>query len=238
MTSAEQFGVVFAPESLVRQLTADPQPQLALYARDRSRAGELVAAATDLARTRDLVAAARTDQPSYVALDQDVQTFGQFANLLPVLFLVAGVLGAFIVLSRLVHAQRAVIGTLTANGISQRTLRHHYLGFGLLAGIAAVPIGVVGGYALGAWFTTQYTNALGLPLHVVSLHPVTLAVASVAGVAAAGLAAGARPGPRHVSRRPRPCGSRRPGTPPGRSSSGSSRRCVTARPVGAWSCAA
>ena len=148
-----------------------------------------MAAATDLARTHDLVAAARTDQPSYVALDQDVQTFGQFANLLPVLFLVAGVLGAFIVLSRLVHAQRAVIGTLTANGIAPATLRRHYLSFGLLAGIAAVPFGLAGGYALGAWFTTQYTNALGLPLHVVSLHPATLVVASVAGIAAAGLAA-------------------------------------------------
>ncbi len=189
MTSAEQFGVVFAPESLVRQLTPDPQTQLALYARDRSRAAQLVAAATDLAHAHDLVAAARTDQPSYVALDQDVQTFGQFANLLPVLFLVAGVLGAFIVLSRLVHAQRAVIGTLTANGIAPATLRRHYLSFGLLAGIAAVPFGLVGGYALGAWFTTQYTNALGLPLHVVSLHPATLAVASVAGITAAGLAA-------------------------------------------------
>jgi putative ABC transport system permease protein len=189
MTSAEQFGVVFAPESLVGQLTADPQAQLVLYARDRSHAGQLVSAATDLARTHDVVAAARTDQPSYVALDQDVQTFGQFANLLPVLFLVAGVLGAFIVLSRLVHAQRAVIGTLTANGIAPATLRRHYLSFGLLAGIAAVPFGLAGGYALGVWFTTQYTDALGLPLHVVSLHPASLLIASVAGIAAAGLAA-------------------------------------------------
>lgn len=189
MTSAEQFGVVFAPEPLVRQLATTPQAQLALYARDRSRAGDLVVSATDLARAHDLVAAARTDQPSFVALDQDVRTFGQFANLLPVLFLVAGVLGAFIVLSRLVHTQRAVIGTLTANGLAPATLRRHYLGFGLLAGVAAVPLGLAGGYVLGAWFTTQYTNALGLPLHVVSVHPVTLVIASVAGIAAAGLAA-------------------------------------------------
>ena len=237
MTSAEQFGVVFAPESLVRQLTADPQAQLALYARDRSRAGQLVAAATDLARTHDLVAAARTDQPSYVALDQDVQTFGQFANLLPVLFLVAGVLGAFIVLSRLVHAQRAVIGTLTANGIAPATFRRHYLSFGLLAGIAAVPFGLAGGYAVGAWFTTQYTNALGLPLHVVSLHPATLLIASVAGIAAAGLAAW---GPARAAARVAPAEAMRvapPGTAPGRSSSGSSRPCITSRHGGGWCCA-
>jgi putative ABC transport system permease protein len=189
MTSPEQFGVMFAPAPLVGQLAVEAEPQLALYASDRSRAGELVAAATEVARARDLVAIARTDQPSYVALDQDVQTFGQFANLLPVLFLLAAVLGAFIVLSRLVQAQRAIIGTLTANGIAPSTLRRHYLSFGLLAGIASVPLGLAGGYALGAWFTTQYTNALGLPLHVVSLHPVTLVVASAASIAAAGLAA-------------------------------------------------
>jgi putative ABC transport system permease protein len=189
MTSAEQFGVVFAPDALARDVAPDAQPQLALYATDRNRAGDLVTAATDLARSHDLVAAARTDQPSYMALDQDVQTFGEFANLLPVLFLVAGVLGAFIVLSRLVHAQRAVIGTLTANGIAPRTLRRHYLGFGVLAGLASLPLGLAGGYALGAWFTTQYTNALGVPLSVVSLHPLTLLTAAVAGVAAAGLAA-------------------------------------------------
>jgi len=189
MTSAEQFGVVFAPDAFARELATDAQPQLAVYATDRDRADELVTAATDLARSHALVAAARTDQPSFVALDQDVQTFGEFANLLPILFLVAGVLGAFIVLSRLVHAQRAVIGTLTANGIAPATLRRHYLGFGLLAGLAALPLGLAGGYALGAWFTTQYTNALGLPLQVVSLHPLTLVTASVAGVTAAGLAA-------------------------------------------------
>ena len=189
MTSAEQFGVVFAPETLARQLSPDAEHQLALYARDRSNAAALVTAATALANRHGTVAAARDDQPSYVALDQDVRTFGEFANLLPILFLVAGMLGAFILLSRLVHAQRAVIGTLTANGIAPATLRRHYLGYGLVASIAAVPPGIAGGYALGAWFTTQYTNALGLPLHVVSLHPTTMVTAAFAGVAATALAA-------------------------------------------------
>ncbi len=159
MTSADQFGVVFAPESVMRNLTGDAKRQLVVFASDRGSASMLTDAAIDLARSHELVVTARNDQPSYVALDQDVRTFGQFANLLPVLFLVAGMLGAFIVLSRLVQSQRAVIGTLTANGIAPATLRHHYLSFGLLAGFSAVPFGLAGGYALGAWITTQYTNA-------------------------------------------------------------------------------
>jgi ABC-type lipoprotein release transport system permease subunit len=142
-----------------------------------------------LAREHGLVAEARKDQPSFVALDQDVQTFGQFANLLPLLFLVAAVLGAFILLSRLVAAQRAVIGTLAANGIAPRTLRRHYLGYGLVAGVVAAIPGLVLGVALGRWLTTMYTDALGLPLHVASLHVTTMAVAVVASIAATAVAA-------------------------------------------------
>ena len=189
MTSAEQFGVVFAPETFAKTLMDAPEHQLALYARDRSQAPALVAAATSLARDHGLVVQARKDQPSFVALDQDVQTFGQFANLLPLLFLVAAVLGAFILLSRLVSAQRAVIGTLAANGIAPRTLRRHYLGYGLIAGVAAAVPGVVLGVVLGRWLTTMYTDALGLPLHVTSLHATTMVVAAAAGVAATALAA-------------------------------------------------
>jgi len=189
MTSAEQFGVVFAPASSAKTLMHAPEQQLALYARDRSQAPALVAAATTLARDHGLAVQARKDQPSFVALDQDVQTFGQFANLLPLLFLVAAVLGAFILLSRLVSAQRAVIGTLAANGISPRTVRRHYLGYGLIAGVAAAIPGLVLGVVLGRWLTTMYTDALGLPRHVTSLHATTMLIAVAAGIAATALAA-------------------------------------------------
>jgi putative ABC transport system permease protein len=189
MTTAEQFGVVFAPASLATTLSDAPEQQLALYAGERDQAPALVSAAGDLARANGLVVTTREDQASYTALDQDVRAFGEFANFLPALFLAAGVLGAFILLSRLVHAQRAVIGTLAANGISSRTLRRHYLGYGLAAGgIAALP-GIVGGYLLGAWLTGLYTDALGLPLKVTSLHASTLIVGAAAGVGATALAA-------------------------------------------------
>jgi putative ABC transport system permease protein len=189
MTTAEQFGVVFAPASVAATLSDAPQQQLAVYARDRDQVRALVSTAGDLARQHGLVITTREDQASYTALDQDVRAFGDFATFLPALFLAAGVLGAFILLSRLVHAQRAVIGTLAANGISARTLRRHYLGYGLAAGLAATLPGLAGGYWLGAWFTGLYTEALDLPLRVTSLHASTLLVGAIAGVAATALAA-------------------------------------------------
>ncbi|HET9730488.1 MAG TPA: FtsX-like permease family protein, partial [Acidimicrobiia bacterium] len=189
MTSAEQFGVVFAPASFAATLMEHPEQQLALYARDRGQASALVARSTEYARANDFVVRARKDQPSYVALDQDVRTFGEFANLLPFLFLLAAVLGAFILLSRLVTAQRAVIGTLSANGLSPRALRRHYLGYGLVAGIAATAPGVALGVVLGRWITTMYTDALSLPLHVSALHLSTMLVAVVGGLGATTVAA-------------------------------------------------
>jgi ABC-type lipoprotein release transport system permease subunit len=189
MTSAELFGVVFAPEQEAAAITPEAEHQVAVYAQDRTQIPKLVAAATALARTKDLVAVTRADQPSYAALDQDVKSFGNFAKLLPFLFLAAAVLGAFILLSRLVIAQRAVIGTLTANGISPATLRRHYVGYGMAAGAAGAIPGLVGGWVLGGWFTTQYTNALGLPLRVTGVHLASLLAGFVAGVAAAALAA-------------------------------------------------
>lgn len=98
-------------------------------------------------------------------------------------------LGAFIVLSRLVHGQRAVIGTLNANGIPPGAIQRHYLSFGVVAGLVAAGPGAAGGYQLGAWFTTRYTDAIGLPLHVVSLRPMTMVVGAGAGLAASVLAA-------------------------------------------------
>ena len=212
MTTPEQFGVLFAPTAQVAALSSAPEQQVAIYARDRTRAPELVAAATDLARTRDLAAVTRPDQPSYSALQQDVQSFGQFAKLLPALFLAAAMLGAFILLSRLVTAQRAVIGTLTANGVSPQALRRHYLGYGLAAGLGGALPGLVAGWFLGAWMTNLYTTALGLPLRVASLHPDVLALAALAGIAASGLAAW---GPARAAARVQPAEAMRT-APPGR----------------------
>jgi len=98
MTTAEQFGVVFAPARLARTLSNAPDHQLAVFARDREGASALVSEVRELATPAGLVVTTREDQPSYTALDQDVRAFGDFARFLPALFLIAGTVGAFILL--------------------------------------------------------------------------------------------------------------------------------------------
>jgi putative ABC transport system permease protein len=189
MATPEDFGVVFVPAPDFSQVVSRPANQLLVYARDRGEAPELVSAAIKLANSRGLAVMSRNEQPSYRRLQDDVDSVGTFANLLPWLFLVAAVVGTYALLSRVVAAQRAVIGTLSANGLSGPTIRVHYLAYGVAVGVAGVAAGLIGGYFLGGWFTTQYTHALGMQLRVTSVHPTSLIVGAVAGTAAAALAA-------------------------------------------------
>ena len=131
----------------------------------------------------------RDEQPSYSVLRETVEAVRKFARLLPWVFLVAAVVGTYVLLSRLVTAQRAVIGTLSANGLSGRRIRSHYLTYGVAVAVAGGTVGLIGGHVLGGWFITQYVRALGLPLRVTSVHPTSLIIGAVAGTAAATLAA-------------------------------------------------
>ncbi|WP_157117540.1 FtsX-like permease family protein [Nocardia vaccinii] len=201
MTTPEHFGVVFLPDSDLVQNLPDPTDQVALYAGDRSAAAALVRAAEPIAADHGLQLLPRDQQPSYRALQDDVNAFGSFANLLPWLFLAAAALGTYVLLSRVVAAQRAVIGTLTANGFSSGLLRLHYLGYGLACAVLGIVPGLLGGYLFGGWITTRYTQALGLPLHVTTLHPIILLTATGATFAAAALAAWA---PARAAARMRP----------------------------------
>jgi putative ABC transport system permease protein len=189
LTTPEDFGVVFMPDSAVEQLLPRPIEELAVYARDRSDANALVAATGDLARSTGAQFVPRDQQASYRTLQDDVTQFGTLARILPWLFLAAVVLSTYVLLARIVAAQRAVVGTLVANGLSPAELRRHYLGYGLACAVMGIPPGLIGGYLLGEWITLKYTEALKLPLHVTSMHPVTYVLAAVAAAAVALLAA-------------------------------------------------
>ena len=189
MATPEYFGVVFVPAPDMAQLASRPTDQLLAYARDRDQAKALVTAATELAHSHGLVVVSRDEQPSYVVMRKGVEAVRNFARLLPWVFLVAAVVGTYVLLSRLVTAQRAVIGTLSANGLSGRRIRTHYLTYGVAAAVVGGTGGLIGGHVLGGWYTAQYVRALGLPLRVTSLHPTTLIIGALAGTAAAALAA-------------------------------------------------
>jgi putative ABC transport system permease protein len=125
VTTPDYFGVVFVPAADMAQLAAQPTDQLLAYAHDRDQAPALITAARELGRSHGLVVVSRDELPSYSVVRATVDAVGQFAKLLPWVFLVAAVVGTYVLLSRLVTSQRAVIGTLSANGLSARRIRNH-----------------------------------------------------------------------------------------------------------------
>ncbi len=187
LTLPSDFAVVFAPENSLRAMALGTGRQ-ALVLLDPSlgeRREGVLQRLEGLARDANAGSITRqADQPSNAVLHEDISGFGEMAVLFPLLFLGAAALVAFVVMSRLVHGQRRLIGTLRANGVTRRALVGHHLAFGLIPAFAGGVLGAIAGELLAQVLTSRYTDALAIPVTVVELHPLValagLALALVA----------------------------------------------------------
>jgi putative ABC transport system permease protein len=194
LTSPDDFAVLFVPEALAREVGGpSADRQLLVYVPDRARADAVV---TALRRSPDLRSAvevtSRADQPSNAALQEDVQGFDELSLLFPILFLSAAAMAAWVLLTRLVTAQRSQIGTLRAFGAGRGTVVRHYVGFGLVAGLVGAIPGAIAGMLLAGLVTGAYTRAISVPVVVSPLHPSTALVGVALGLLV-GAAAAAGP---------------------------------------------
>ncbi|MCZ7432205.1 FtsX-like permease family protein [Streptomyces sp. WMMC1477] len=187
------FAVFFVPEPTARSLAGLDAPDQALVeltgpARGSGAAAHVTRALRD-AGAVDVVT--RADQPSNAALAEDLRGFSELAVAFPVLFLSAAAVAAYILLTRLVLAERAVIGTLLAAGARRGAVVRHYLGHAVLTGTA----GAVAGTVLGAFATSAvtraYTSAVDVPDTVIGRHPGTVVTGLAFGVLVGVVAGGA-----------------------------------------------
>lgn len=190
-TTPDDFGVLFVPEALAASAPASAQvPQtLVLYESgvDAAALDKQVGDAATEAGATDVMT--QEDQPSNAALSEDLQGFSQLSLMFPALFLTGAGMATFIILNRIVHSQRAQIGTLVANGLGRRQILRHYMSYGLVMGLAGAVIGVVIGVPLGGLITSSYTSALSIPDTVTQLYWITPVVGLVFGVVMGVLAA-------------------------------------------------
>ena len=182
----EEFGVFFVDENLVAQLpeSVSVRETLVLYDPDvvTEDIDALVhEAATEAGATSIM---AQADQPSNSTLQLDVEGFGEMAVMFPILFLTAAGMAVYVLLTRIVFSQRAIIGTLRASGMESRELRRHYLGFGLWIGTVGAIVGVLIGMVAGALMTEMYTGLLDIPDTVVVFRPLTAVIGLLFGVVA------------------------------------------------------
>ena len=213
ITTSENFGVVFATESTARTLTETGPNQLAVYfdggAENEALLEELAGIAAAAGVTGDFT---RAEQPSNAALAEDIKGFEEMAGFFPLMFLTAAGLASYVMISRLVHAQRPHIGAMLANGMTRRKVLRHYLGYGVVPGlVAAIPGAIVGAFLAGV-ITTMYTSFLSIPVTLIEFYPANAIGGILFGVGAAFVAALA---PALVASRIRPAEAMRGETPTG-----------------------
>ena len=131
----------------------------------------------------------RAEQPSNNALTEDVKGLEEMAIFFPMMFLTAAGMAAYVMISRLVHAQRPHIGTFLANGFTRRQVLRHYLGYGIVPGLLGAIPGAIVGVLLARLITRLYTGILSIPLTIVDFYWTTLLGAIAFGVIASLLAA-------------------------------------------------
>lgn len=136
---------------------------------------------------------------------------GSAAVVFPLLFLGAGALGGFILLSRVVRQERGLIGLLRAVGYGRSALGLHYLGYTLmLAGLGAA-VGLPLGLPLARFIRQIFAADLGTPLDS-NLWQAAPALLGAGATVLAGVLAGLVPA-WAASRLP-PAEAMRPETPP------------------------
>ena len=192
LVAADDFAVLFVPQALAGRLSGARAANQVLIYFDHGTEDPALAARLEREAYAAGAAAVttRAEQPSNNALQEDVSGFGELAVMFPLLFLIAAATASSLVLTRIVAAQRPIIGMLRAAGLSRGGVLRHYLAFGALTGLAGGVAGALIGVLLAGQLTDLYTRSLSIPVSVTRLSPWTpllgIAFGLLAGLAAAG----------------------------------------------------
>jgi putative ABC transport system permease protein len=178
----DEWGVIFAPEALVRSMPPEQVHSEALFRLTPDAPSDTLDRLTSMA-VADGATSTQTlaEQPSDSALNEDVSGFGEMSVMFPVMFLLAGALATSVLLGRMVASQRGQIGVLRANGVSQRAIMGHYLTFGLAVGTAgSIPGAILGAISADA-ISRVYTATISVPVTVVEFRPLTVLIGLLMG---------------------------------------------------------
>ncbi len=131
----------------------------------------------------------RADQMSNRYLEEEFRQLQVMARLFPAVFMGVSAFVLYVVLGRLVAAQREQIGTLKAFGYRDREIGAHYMGHALLIALFGAMLGIALGSWLGGLLADIYADFYRLP--PARFHVPAWAVALALGVSAASAVAGA-----------------------------------------------
>jgi putative ABC transport system permease protein len=188
------FTVLFMPQPEVQRLFAAGGSINELNVRlanrspgDVDRAIAQVKEALGSVQVRSVVK--RADNPSYSLLRLDLEGGREMMGMVPTMFLVISAMSIYVLLSRMVQAQRPQIGVLKALGYSRWAVMRYYLLYSGLIAIVGSILGFALSYPVGQAFAGAYAAEFGLPSVTASFHlaagleavGITLVVALLAG---------------------------------------------------------
>ncbi len=167
LASPRRFGVFFVPEEELETLFGREGQinEVSVVVERESEREDTISATTGLLAPYGVQQTIRDeDQPSRAATELDLEGAQEFATLLPGLILIVGAFAIYIAMSRLVRAQRTIIGLARAVGYGAREIVAHYLLIAMAVALAGGVVGVALGYGLSVVLTNAYASALSIPL--------------------------------------------------------------------------
>jgi len=194
LPSPRRFGVFFVPNAYLQELFGMEGQinEVHVLVGSEDQREETISAVTGLLEPYGVQQTVRQeDQPSKAATELDLEGGRDFAILLPALVLVIAAFAIYIAMSRLVRAQRTLIGLFRGIGYGRGSIVVHYLLFAVVIGVVGGSVGVAVGYGLGYLLTGLYADALAIPMiaHEFQLMPIVIAVVMSLGVALVAAAA-------------------------------------------------
>ncbi len=194
LPSPRRFGVFFVPNAYLQELFGmqGQVNEVHVLVESQGQREETIAAVSGVLEPYGVQQTVRQeDQPSKAATELDLESGREFAILLPALVLVIAAIAIYIAMSRLVRAQRTLIGLFRGVGYGKGAVVVHYLLFAIVIGVVGGGGGVAAGYGLGYLLTGLYADALAIPLiaHEFQLMPIVISVIVSLGVALVAAAA-------------------------------------------------
>ena len=133
-----------------------------------------------------------SDQPSNAALQENFNGFRVMAIGFPALFLTAAAIAEYVLITRLIHTERPIVGTLLALGARRGAVVRHYVWYGAVVAAVGALAGILAGAAATSAYTKVYASLLSLPDTVIE-HRIPTAVIGFALGLATGVIGGLAP---------------------------------------------
>jgi putative ABC transport system permease protein len=194
LPSPRRFGVFFVPNAYLQELFGmeGQVNEVHVLVESQGQREETIAAVSGVLEPYGVQQTVRQeDQPSKAVTQLDLDSGRDFATLLPTLVLIIAAFAIYIAMSRLVRAQRTLIGLFRGVGYGRGSIVVHYLLFAVVIGVVGGSVGVAAGYGLGYLLTGLYADALAIPViaHEFQLMPIVISVIVSLGVALVAAAA-------------------------------------------------